>query len=74
MCLDSKASWVEVPKGGRHFRHYPDKGILEWHQDEGLFMGEEEPQDNEQEVEVKSKRQKTSKRKSATIERPHIHT
>jgi hypothetical protein len=43
MCLDSKVSWVEVPEGGDHFKHYPDKGIEDWHKDEGCFYGEEEP-------------------------------
>jgi hypothetical protein len=36
---DSKVSWVEVPKGGKHFEQYPDKGIEEWHKEEGCFYG-----------------------------------
>jgi hypothetical protein len=51
MCEDSKVSWVEVPKGGKHFEHYPDKGIEQWHKDEGCFYGgdeEEIPESNEQ--------------------------
>lgn len=54
MCEDSKVSWVEVPKGGKHFKHYPDKGIEEWHKDEGCFYGGE----GEEEEEAESKKQK----------------
>src|ERR1700755_1049110 len=35
MLLDSKVSWVEVPKGGKHFEHWPEKGLEEWHIHEG---------------------------------------
>jgi len=51
-------SWVEVPKGGKHFKHYPDKGIEEWHKDEGCFYGS----GDEEEV-PEPKKQKTSKKK-----------
>lgn len=49
-------SWVEVPEGGDHFKRYPDKGIEEWHKDEELFCGGEEPA---AEVKEKNKKQKT---------------
>lgn len=41
MCEDSKVSWVNVPEGGDHFGHYPDKGIEEWHKEHGCFHGDE---------------------------------
>jgi hypothetical protein len=36
--LDSKASWVEVPKGTKHrrFAEYPDESIQDWHERMGL--------------------------------------
>ena len=36
--LDSKASWVEVPKGAKHrrFAEYPDESIQDWHERMGL--------------------------------------
>ena len=58
ICEDSKVSWVEVPKGGKHFKHYPDKGIEGWHKDEGCFYGS----GDEEEV-PEPKKQKTSKKK-----------
>ena len=37
--LDSKASWVEVPKGrgDRHFREFPREAIIDWHRKRGLL-------------------------------------
>jgi hypothetical protein len=37
--LDSKASWVPVPKGKREkrWREYPDEAILDWHRKRGLL-------------------------------------
>jgi hypothetical protein len=58
ICEDSKVSWVEVPKGGKHFKHYPDKGIEEWHKEEGCFHG-----GNEEEGQPEPKKAKTSKKK-----------
>jgi hypothetical protein len=57
MCEDSKVTWVEVPKGGKHFKHYPDKGIEEWHKVEGCFCGGDERPEPE------TKKQKTSQKK-----------
>jgi hypothetical protein len=36
--LDSKANWVQVPKGPaeRHFAEYPEDSIAEWHAKHGL--------------------------------------
>ena len=36
--LDFAAPWTEVPKGEgrRHFKRYPDEGIMDWHQRHGL--------------------------------------
>jgi hypothetical protein len=48
MCLASKASWVEVPEEGEHFKGYPDKGIEEWHKEEGCFYGGDEEEQPEQ--------------------------
>jgi hypothetical protein len=56
MCLDSKVSWVEVPEGGDRFKRYPEKGIEEWHKDEGCFYGGEEPA---AEVKEQNKKRKT---------------
>lgn len=38
--LGSKASWVEVPSGGRdpHFEDYPDQSIEDWHKSRGLYI------------------------------------
>jgi hypothetical protein len=38
---------VEVPETGKHFKHYPNMGIEEWHKANGVFYGgqEEEEQD-----------------------------
>jgi len=58
MCLDSKVSWVEVPKGGQHCKHYPDKGLEEWHKANGCFYGDEEEEDK-----PKAKKAKTEKTK-----------
>jgi hypothetical protein len=55
ICLDSKASWVEVPEGGEHFKRYPNKGIEEWHKAEGCFFGDEEPKPKKQKIEKKKK-------------------
>jgi hypothetical protein len=57
ICEDSKVSWVEVREGGKHFEHYPDKGIEKWHKDEGCFYGSDEEETSE------PKKQKTSKMK-----------
>jgi hypothetical protein len=57
VCLDSKVSWVEVPKGGEHCQRFPDKGIEDWHKAEGCYYGGEEEQ------QPKPKKQKTSKKK-----------
>ncbi|HET9735109.1 MAG TPA: GFA family protein [Burkholderiales bacterium] len=37
--LDSKASWVPVPKGprDRHFREFPKEAIVDWHRRRGLL-------------------------------------
>ena len=37
--LDSKASWVPVPKGRRerHFREFPKEAIVDWHRKRGLL-------------------------------------
>ncbi|MGA9343421.1 MAG: GFA family protein [Rhodanobacteraceae bacterium] len=37
--LDSKANWVEVPRGKRehHFEHFPDESLEEWHRRHGLL-------------------------------------
>jgi hypothetical protein len=37
--LDSAAPWVELQtgEGHRHFAHYPDEGILDWHKRHGLY-------------------------------------
>ena len=37
--LDSKASWVPVPKGRleRHFREFPKESIIDWHRKRGLL-------------------------------------
>lgn len=41
--LDSKALWVQVPKGKgeRHFAEYPDESLEDWHRRHGLLDGEE---------------------------------
>jgi len=38
--LDSKPSWVEVPKGRRHkrFAQYPPEAIVDWHRKRGLLQ------------------------------------
>jgi len=38
--LDSKASWVAVPKGKgeRRFRAYPRQAIIDWHRTRGLLV------------------------------------
>jgi hypothetical protein len=38
--LDSKASWVEVPKGKqhRHFRNLPKESIEGWHRKRGVYV------------------------------------
>lgn len=38
--LDSKAPWVEVPRGKRdaRFPEYPDQSIAEWHRARGLYV------------------------------------
>jgi hypothetical protein len=38
--LDSKAGWVDVPRGKkhRHFREYPDQSIADWHKTRGLYV------------------------------------
>jgi hypothetical protein len=60
ICLDSKVSWVDVPKGGEHCQRFSDKGIEEWHKAEGCFYGgDEEEEEDKPEV----KKQKTSKKK-----------
>ncbi|MGF1610625.1 MAG: GFA family protein [Kiloniellales bacterium] len=37
--LDSKASWVKVPRGKSevHFEGYPDQSIEDWHKSRGLY-------------------------------------
>jgi len=50
-------SWVEVPKGGEHFKHYPKLGIEEWHKKHGCFYGDGEEEGGEPEA----KKQKTGK-------------
>jgi hypothetical protein len=37
--LDSKASWVPVPKGRgeKHFREFPKESIIDWHRKRGLL-------------------------------------
>lgn len=37
--LDSKANWVEVPRGPRdqRFREYPREAIIDWHRKRGLL-------------------------------------
>jgi hypothetical protein len=37
--LDSKASWVPVPKGRgeKHFREFPKEAIIDWHRKRGLL-------------------------------------
>ena len=39
LMLDSKASWVDVPRGpsDKHFSHYPEEGIADWHKRLGLW-------------------------------------
>lgn len=59
MCEDSKVSWVEVPKGGKHFKHYPDKGIEDWHKEQGCFYDSNEEETSE------PKKRKTSKEKKS---------
>ncbi len=37
--LDSRATWVETPRGRRHrrFPEYPDQSIEDWHKSRGLY-------------------------------------
>jgi hypothetical protein len=37
--LDSKANWVEVPRGGmnRAFQRFPKESIIDWHRKRGLL-------------------------------------
>ena len=59
ICEDSKVSWVEVPKGGDHYKHYPKLGIEEWHKAHGCFYGdEEETKEKEKEAETKKQKKK----------------
>ncbi len=39
--LESAASWVEAPEGGResHFAGFPDESIEDWHRRHGLYEG-----------------------------------
>lgn len=39
ICLDSKAPWVQVPKGRHdaHFERFPDESLEDWHRRRGVL-------------------------------------
>jgi len=61
ICLDSKVSWVEVPRGGEHCQRFPDKGIEEWHKAEGCFYGGDEEVEEEEKPEAKKQKRGNKK-------------
>lgn len=63
LLLDSKVSWVDVPKTGKHYQHFPPLSIEEWHKKNGVFLGSDD--EGEEAVEEKpAKKQKRTRKKN----------
>jgi len=61
MLLDSKVPWVDVPKTGKHYQHFPPLGIEEWHKKNGVFWGSDD--EGEEEEKPAKKQKRTPKKK-----------
>jgi hypothetical protein len=63
LLLDSKVSWVDVPKTGKHYQRFPPLGIEEWHKKNGVYLGSDNEAEEEVEAQKPAKRQKRTPKK-----------